>query len=211
MSESQVKNKYLKYKNKFFNLRNKMENSNQNGGTNKVYPRANKTYIDFITKYSNNTIKIDLNNDSDITNILHTHFKNINKLICLDFHGVTDLYNDDEKIPSDLPKCVISYIGGNPETIKNTINTIKPRILSGELILGIIVYNKNNIPTCGTKGYIISKIIDVNKNMNIYFIDDSMKNIECVENVKSDNIKTYYINKFKNPKKYTTKVLSRIY
>ena len=127
------------------------------------------------------------------------------------FFKLSILYNDDEKIPSDLPKCVISYIGGNPETIINTINTIKPRILSGELILGIIVYNKNNIPTCGTKGWIISKIIDVNKNMNIYFIDDSMKNIECVENVKSDNIKTYYINKFKNPKKYTTKVLSRIY
>ena len=46
--------------------------------------------------------------------------------------------------------------------------------------------------------------------MNIYFIDDSKKNIECVENVKSDNIITYYINKFKNPKKYTTKVLSKI-
>ena len=93
------------------------------------------------------------------------------------FFKLSILYNDDEKIPSDLPKCVISYIGGNPETIINTINTIKPRILSGELILGIIVYNKNNIPTCGTKGWIISKIIDVNKNMNIYFIEKLIKKL----------------------------------
>ena len=47
--------------------------------------------------------------------------------------------------------------------------------------------------------------MDVNKNMHIYFIDDSKKNIQCVENVKSDNI-----NKLKNPKEYTTKVLNKI-
>lgn len=120
LSESQAKNKYIKYKNKFLNLREQINYNIKNhiGGAN--------TYIDFITKYSNNTIKIDLNNESDIFKILNKHFKNINKLICLDFHGVTDLYNDNEIIPSNLPKCVISYIGGNPETIRNTINTIKP-------------------------------------------------------------------------------------
>jgi len=177
---------------------------------NVFHKKNNKTYIDFITKYSNETIQIDLNNDTDISKILNRHFKNIDKLVCLDFHGVTDLYNDNEKIPSKLPKCVISYIGGNPNIIRNTTNTIKPRILSDELILGIIVYNKNNMPTCGTKGWIISKIIEINENINIHFIDDSKKNIECVENIKSNNINTYYINKYKNPKQYTTKVLNRI-
>ena len=85
-----------------------------------------------------------------------------------------------------------------------------PNVLFHELILGIIVYNKNNMPTCGTKGWIISKIIEINENINIHFIDDSKKNIECVENIKSNNINTYYINKYKNPKQYTTKVLNRI-
>ena len=75
---------------------------------NVFHKRNNKTYIDFITKYSNETIQIDLNNDTDISKILNRHFKNIDKLVCLDFHGVTDLYNDNEKIPSKLPKCVIS-------------------------------------------------------------------------------------------------------
>ena len=214
------KNKYLELCTNFNTISDKALNvssilqndkQNQNGGMSHIpHKRNNKTYIDFITKYSNETIKIDLSNEIDINKILNKHFKNIIKLICLDFHGVTDLYNDNEKIPSNLPKCVISYIGGNPETIRNTINTIKPRILSEELILGIIVYNKNDNPTCGTKGWIISKIMEVNENMNIHFIDDSKKNIQCVENIKSANIKTYYINKYKNPKQYTTKVLSRI-
>jgi hypothetical protein len=54
--------------------------------------------------------------------------------------------------------------------------------------MGIIVYRKSNIPTCGTKGWVISKILDTNKNIKIHFIDDSRKNIECIENIKSNNI-----------------------
>lgn len=38
--------------------------------------------------------------------------------------------------------------------------------------------------------------------MKIHFIDDSKKNIACVNNIKSDKISTYYINK---PKKIFTK------
>ena len=193
----EFKNKYLLYKKKYLELK-------QYGGTIK------KTYIDFITKNSNDTIKINFEDNDKINKLLNKYFKNIDKLICLDFHGVTDLYNNNENIPSELPKCVISYISGNPNTIKNTISTIKPRILNNEIILGIIVYNKNDIPTCGTKGWIISKIIESNNNLNIFFIDDSKKNIECVDNVKSNNIKTFYINKYKKPKEYLTKLLNRI-
>ncbi len=82
--------------------------------------------------------------------------------------------------------------------------------MSKEIIFGIIVYTKNTIPTCGTKGWIISKFIDVNKNIKIHFIDDSKKNIECIDNVKSENIKTYYINKKKNPKKYLSRLLNTL-
>ena len=113
----------------------------------------------------------------------------------------------DENIPSNLPTIIISYIGGSPKTIQNTTNTIKTRIISGEIILGIIVYKKDNVPSCGTKGWIISKFIDINKNIKIHVIDDSMKNIKCINNIKSNNISTYYINKYKNPKEYLTKIL----
>jgi hypothetical protein len=197
--------KYLKYKKKYISFKNQYSIYKPLIGGN-----TENTYVDFITKHQQETIRININNDSDIIKLLKKYLINLKKLICLDFHGITDLYNIDEKIPSNLPKCVISYIGGSPKTIFNTTNTIKSRILSNEIILGIIVYKKNNIPSCGTKGWIISKFIDVNKNIEIHFIDDSRKNIQCIENIKSNNIKTYYINKYKNPKKYLTKVLNLI-
>ena len=52
--------------------------------------------------------------------------------------------------------------------------------------------------------------ISINKNIKIHFIDDSEKNITCVDNVKSNNIKIYYIDKHKNPKIYLTKILNKI-
>ena len=183
--------KYIKYKNKYI------------GGN-----IDNKTYIDFITKES--VEKININDDKNIIKILTKYLVNIDKLICLDFHGVTDLYDLNEKIPSNLPKIVISYIGGKPKTILDTTNTIKSRLMTNDIILGIIVYNKNTVPSCGTKGWIILKFIDINKNIKIHFIDDSEKNITCVDNVKSNNINTYYVDKHKNPKIYLTKILNKI-
>ena len=176
-----------------------------------------KEYIDFIIKDSDN-IRIELDNDNDINEILFKHFKDINNLICLDFHGVADLFIDDEKIPSDVPKCVISYIGGNQTTFTNTTKTITNRLKSNELILGIIVYNKDKDPNPGTKGWIISKIIDVNKDMNIHFIDDSWGNICCVNTIKEVHkdkkdihINIYYINKKQlGPKEKITTILNKI-
>jgi len=190
--------KYHKYKNKYLELKN-----NQIGGANL------KTYIQIITKDSE-PIKINLDDEKTINNLINNYLENINELVCLDFHGVADLYNNDEKIPSKLNKCVISYIGGNPITISNTISTIKPRIINDEILFGIIVYNKNHIPTCGTKGWIISKMLEVNNNIKIYFIDDSKKNIECVKNVNSPRIKTFYVNKHKDPKTHLDKLLNRL-
>jgi hypothetical protein len=189
--------KYNKYKNKYLNLKMILEGGK--GGT----------YIEFITEKSE-TIKVNLDNEEEIHKILNKYLSNISKLICLDFHGVTDLYDNDETIPSELDKCVISYISGNPKTIKNTIETVRPRILGREILLGIIVYNKDQYPVCGTKGWIISKILEINNNMNIYFIDDSKKNIVCVDNVKSSKIKTFFVNKYKNPKQHLHKLLLRL-
>ena len=168
----------------------------------------NKTHIDFITKES--VERININDDKNIIKILTKYLVNLDKLICLDFHGVTDLYELNEKIPSNLPKIVISYIGGKPKTILDTTTVIKSRLLTNDIILGIIVYKKNTVPSCGTKGWIISKFIDINKNIKIFFIDDSIKNIKCVDNVKSKNIISYYVNKHENPKVYLTDILNKI-
>ena len=182
-------------------------------GVRYIRENSNSTFIDFITKEG--IIKVELDNINKINNILQC-FRNIEKLVCLDFHGVADLYNGNEKIPTLLPKCIISYIGGKPETIKNTIDEIKPRVLSNEIIMGIIVYNKDNNPTCGTKGWIIKTIKAINNNMTIHFIDDSMKNINCVNNVSDKDIHTYFIDKFINkqnnmiPKEQLSYILNKI-
>jgi hypothetical protein len=82
--------------------------------------------------------------------------------------------------------------------------------------MGIIVYNKDNNPTCGTKGWIIKTIKAINNNMTIHFIDDSMKNITCVNNVNDKDIHTYFIDKFINkqnnmiPKEQLSYILNKI-
>ena len=173
---------------------------------NKQHEKKEKKYFSIILK--NIVHKIKSTNDFDI--ILKKYFLNIFKLLLLDFHGVSDLYDLSEKIPSTLPKCIISYIGNNKETLKNTINTINQRIINNEILLGIIVYNKSNYPTYGTKGWIIDKISSYNNNMILYFIDDSIENINCVNNLNNNNIKTVFINKKKNPKKYLSNILLKI-
>jgi hypothetical protein len=44
----------------------------------------------------------------------------------------------------------------------------------------------------------------------IHFIDDSYKNIQCVDNVNEQNIRTYFIDKHKQPKEHLNKLLSKI-
>jgi hypothetical protein len=194
-------------------------------------------YIDFIGKSTTTipiskdddllTNKLTLNFESDhivlpkrflltdtekIKNKLYKKFKNNKNLLCLDFHGVADLFNPDEKIPSDLDKCIISYIGGSKKTFVNVVNDIVPRIKSNEVKLGIIVYTKDEKPICGTKGWVLSMLQSINPKLTIYFIDDSSINVKCVKNTNS-NIKTYFINKFDKkvlPKMQLVNILEKI-
>ena len=85
------------------------------------------------------------NEEKKIASILNKYLNKIKILVCLDFHGVADLFNEYEKLPSHLPKCIISYIGGSPKTILETTNSIRKRILFNEVLLGIIVYKKNSV------------------------------------------------------------------
>ena len=192
--------KYLKYKKKYLELK-----YNQNGG-------GNSTYIDILIKNKDGNVedkRFTIDKKEDIETFVKSYFGMITKLVCLDFHGVTDLFDSNEKIPLDLPKCVISFIGGKKETVESTRASLIPRIKSGEIMAGIIVYTKDSMPVCGTKGWIISIIKKETSIKTIHFIDDSRKNIECVNNLEDPNIKTYYINKRRNPKQYLIKLLQR--
>ena len=89
-----------------------------------------------------------------------------------------------KSIPNDLPKCIISYLGNNLKTKYTTTKSIKSRLKSNEILLGILVYTKNDYPTCGTKGWVINKILTTNSNIKkLYFIDDSSTNINCINKI----------------------------
>ena len=158
--------------------------------------KSEKLFFNIITK--NNVYEKNVSDDFD--DIIKKYFLDISKVLFLDFHGVSDLYDLSEKIPSSIPICIISYIGGNPKTIQDTTNVIKERLKNNEILLGFIVYNKSNYPKIGTKGWLISKIMNYNKDMHLYFIDDGIKNIQCVKNLNNNNITTFFINKKNNPK-----------
>ena len=160
--------------------------------------------------YSTSNNKTNLSIINKIKKIFIKKFGKLKKLLCLDYHGITDLYQLNEKIPSKLNKCIISYIGSNLNTFGSTINSIVPRIQSGEVKLGIIVHVKNIQPIIGTKGYIINLISKILPKLKIYFIDDSLVNIKCVNHIKNNNIYTYYINKRYYPKYKLNKCLYKI-
>ena len=168
--------------------------------------KSEKLFFNIITK--DNFYEKNVSDDFDY--IIKKYFLDISRVLFLDFHGVSDLYDLSEKIPSSIPICIISYIGGNPKTIQDTTNVIKERIKNNEILLGFIVYNKSNYPTIGTKGWLISKIMNYNKDMHLYFIDDGIKNIQCVKNLNNNNITTFFINKKNNPKVELLDYLNKI-
>ena len=173
----------------------------------------NKIFIEFIFKNSHKTLK--LSDEKKINMVLSAFFKEIPKLLCLDFYGVASLYdNPKELIPSNLPKCIISYLGNNPKTKYTTTKSIKSRLKSNEILLGILVYTKDEYPSCGTKGWVINKILTTNLNIKkIYFIDDSITNIKCINNINNPNIITHFIDKrskIEPPKVQLDKILNLI-
>ena len=174
-----------------------------------LIPYINNKY-DFNNKQTILPKRIKLTNINKIKKIFIKKFGKLKKLLCLDFHGITDLYDLTEKIPSKLDKCIISYIGKNPNTLGSTINTIVSRIKSKEVKLGIIVYIKNEALLEGTKGFVINLLINTLPELIIYFIDDSIVNIKCVNNIKNNNLFTYFINKKYYPKNKLNKLLYKI-
>jgi hypothetical protein len=156
--------------------------------------------------------KINLLNINKIKKKLNKKFYKFKKLLCLDFHGVSDLYDTPifEKIPSTLPKCIISYVGKNKNTLGSTINSILKRIKMDEVKLGIIVHTKNIMPIEGTKGWIINLINEILPNLEIYFIDDSIVNIKCVSKIKNNKIHVYFINNKNKPKNKINRILKNI-
>jgi len=150
----------------------------------------------------------DLKKVDSVFKRLAKRIKKYNNIASLDFHGVTDLFELGQDLPNHaLPKFVLSYVGGNPKTLGSTINTICSRIKSKEVIFGIIVFIKDDKPICGTKGWVLSNILNWTK-INIHFVDDGQPNIKCVDKLNNKLITTHYLNsKTPSAKQDLTKLL----
>jgi hypothetical protein len=137
-----------------------------------------------------NTIK-ELIPQSEQLDIKNRNIKN--KILCLDFHGVTDLFNPVEKI-SYLPTIIISFVGRNSSKRKIVHEEIVARIKSGQVYLGALVFSRTyEAGLVGTKEWIISAIRAITHNQMIYFIDDSDDHIESVRNAKLNNVRSYLV------------------
>lgn len=159
-----------------------------------------KEIAEYIYKDEHNNINLELIYNLDRLNVINNLLiKNHNigdKLLCLDLHGVADLYKDDIII-SKLPIFIISFVGRYTETRKNAREQIINKILKNQIIAGILVFKKNSKVSNG-KAVIIRNLLDNNKH--IYFIDDGYENIAGVDKLKNlydkdkINLDTYYIN-----------------
>jgi len=108
----------------------------------------------------------------------------------------------------EIMNYILSYVGRNPRTLGSTINTICSRIKSREIIFGIIVFIKDDKPVCGTKGWVLSNILNWIK-INIHFIDDGYPNIKCVDRLSNPLITTHFLNsKVPSAKQDLTKLLN---
>lgn len=148
-------------------------------------------------------------------NIMHELLKTLvgglDKLICLDFHGVADLYENDDVI-TNFASCIISYVGATGKLRAPTRDTITARILNNQIIFGVMVFTKNpdinftnsiDNDNCN-KARVFYEMTKINKNLRVYFIDDGNKNIAPINAAKDmkylHNVNTFLVNKLWLPR-----------
>ena len=73
-----------------------------------IIPLLNKKY-DFTNSNITLPIQIDVTDIDKIKYFFYNKFKKFKKILMLDYHGVVDLFDTNDKIPSLLDKCIISY------------------------------------------------------------------------------------------------------
>jgi hypothetical protein len=141
--------------------------------------------IEVITK-DFSPIEIDCSRNVERFTNLFT-IPNATKILCLDYHGVVDLYPENIKI-CDLPICIISYVSYGKEYHSKTRDSIIRRIESKQAVLGILVFRKikqkdinANTNFCASKQDAVKFIILANNPQSILFCDDQQDNITTVE------------------------------
>jgi len=102
--------------------------------------------------------------------------------VYFDFHGVSDLFAESEKLTSS--KCVIiSFVGKKGARREQVRKSLLDRIRSGQIFAGVLVFTRlkgEMISRCvGTKAWVISVLSK--KVDKAIFLDDSSDHIELVK------------------------------
>jgi hypothetical protein len=103
--------------------------------------------------------------------------------IRLDLHGVTDQYQQDDKI-TDEPICIISYVGRLTDTRVIARNDVTARVGYKQAVFGILLFGrgrKENMDTfheVGSKAWCNKWI---NRSITPLFVDDSIDHCKSVK------------------------------
>jgi hypothetical protein len=171
-----------------------------------AYITLDKEIAEYIYRDDDNNITFRLIYDLtqlDLTNkLLVKKYNIVDNLLCLDLHGVADLYTDNTiKITDKLPIFIISFVGRYTKTRIDARTQIIDKILRNQVNAGILVFIKNKIKIKPTeinqanidkaiknngKAIIINNLLNIGKT--IYFIDDGVDNIKAVNLLKVGNI-----------------------
>jgi len=131
------------------------------------------------------------NLESRVQKLIQT---NTPHLLCLDMHGVADLFQANETF-SHVPETeiwIISFIGPNsirlPELRTELLNRIKQKQIHG----AILVFQRGKMATVGTKAWVI-QCLNSPTTKSIIFLDDGVDHIAAVQSLGLKTLTTHYI------------------
>ena len=141
------------------------------------------------------TVDFDINNHSYkdmgilIKSLLSSSTTPIgSKILCLDYHGVTDEFKEDDII-SLTPIIVISFVGFYSQLRQPLRESLTKRIANDQILFGVAVFKRTEEPgEKGTKEWIIKLINSLVPEVKLYFLDDSADHIKSVYSSKMKNV-----------------------
>lgn len=152
----------------------------------------------FYKDIENNVLRIECNeeNMTDVIDIIKQKLLGT-KILCLDLHGVADIFHYTEQI-SKLPICIVSYVGS---VAKNQASmSITRRLDSNQITIGILVFNRIKISPkikesqiIGTKCWFLNLLSNNFNNTHFLFFDDGKDHIQLVKLFGNKYIKAFHI------------------
>ncbi len=162
-----------------------------------------KDIVELISNYHNEIHTKIFTNKEMAENVLKKYLANIR----LDYHGVVDILNIDEKlIPDDMRNkfniCVISYVGKYSENRSSAHIDIINRIKTGQIDFGLLIFKRcrdkilcDKFHDVGSKAWANNLIQTDGKSI---FIDDSEDHYKSVQSMNIPNLKSILFKGNKN-------------